>query len=197
MAHTMIQEWYIGHICSWNWMLIDRTIWRTRIWRTRRPSSTTRGRCTVAAQSKSRFMLVLCSRQIPAKANKPILSYLILLEDSNIFIQTAPTTPSCCRTRRYCPWNTICLKGEWRRQFTSGPWNLRLTETADDTTNLPPVWNNIIKERLTVNGAGTTTGGWGGGGGDPVWGILLLFPFVSTVLKFHHTDKGCSCSWKL
>ena len=60
--------------------------------------------------------------------------------------------------------------------------------------NLPPVWNNIIKERLTVNGAGTTTGGWGG---DPVWGILLLFPFVSTVLKFHHTDKGCSCSWKL
>ena len=38
-----------------------------------------RGRCTVAAQSKSSFMLVLCSRQIPAKANKLILSsYLIL-----------------------------------------------------------------------------------------------------------------------
>ena len=34
--------------------------------------------CTVAAQSKSSFMLVLCSRQIPAKANKLILSYLIL-----------------------------------------------------------------------------------------------------------------------
>ena len=30
--------------------------------------------------------------------------------------------------------------------------------------NLPPVWNNIIKERLTENGAGTTTEGWG----DPV-----------------------------
>ena len=144
MAHTMIQEWYIGHICSWNWMLIDRTIWRTRIWRTRRPSSTT-------------------------------------LEDSNIFIQTAPTTPSCCRTRRYCPWNTICLKGEWRRQFTSGPWNLRLTETADDTTNLPPVWNNIIKERLTVNGAGTTTGGWGGGGS-------CLRNFVTVPVRLHRLE---------
>ena len=32
----------------------------------------------MAAQSKSSFMLVLCSRQIPAKANKLILSYLIL-----------------------------------------------------------------------------------------------------------------------
>ena len=25
--------------------------------------------------------------------------------------------------------------------------------------NLPPVWNNIIKEKLTENGAGTTNGG--------------------------------------
>ena len=33
----------------------------------------------MAAQSKSSFMLVLCSRQIPAKANKLILSYLIIL----------------------------------------------------------------------------------------------------------------------
>ena len=27
--------------------------------------------------------------------------------------------------------------------------------------NLPPIWNNIIKERLTENGAGTTNGGVG------------------------------------
>ena len=27
--------------------------------------------------------------------------------------------------------------------------------------NLPPIWNNIIKERLTENGAGTTNGGGG------------------------------------
>ena len=45
---------------------------------------TSRGRCTVAAQSKFSFMLVLCSRQIPAKANKLILSYLILCTDSTI-----------------------------------------------------------------------------------------------------------------
>ena len=38
---------------------------------------TTRWRCTVAAQSKSSFMLVLCLRQIPAKANKLILSHLL------------------------------------------------------------------------------------------------------------------------
>ena len=36
------------------------------------------GMVAVAAQSKSSFMLVLCSREIPAKANKLILSYLIL-----------------------------------------------------------------------------------------------------------------------
>ena len=30
--------------------------------------------------------------------------------------------------------------------------------------NLPPIWNNIIKERLTENEAGTTSGGGGGGG---------------------------------
>ena len=27
--------------------------------------------------------------------------------------------------------------------------------------NLPPIWNNIIKERLTENGALTTNGEWG------------------------------------
>ena len=32
----------------------------------------------MAAQGKFSFTLVLCSRQIPAKANKLILSYLIL-----------------------------------------------------------------------------------------------------------------------
>ena len=31
--------------------------------------------------------------------------------------------------------------------------------------NLAPIWNNIIKERLTENGAGTINGGEGGGGG--------------------------------
>ena len=35
----------------------------------------------MAAQSKFSFMLVLCSRQIPAKANKLILSYLILIKN--------------------------------------------------------------------------------------------------------------------
>ena len=30
---------------------------------------------------------------------------------------------------------------------------------------LPPIWNNITKERLTDNGAGTTNNGGGGGGG--------------------------------
>ena len=35
----------------------------------------------MAAQSKFSFMLVLCSRQIPAKANKLILSYLICGRD--------------------------------------------------------------------------------------------------------------------
>ena len=31
--------------------------------------------------------------------------------------------------------------------------------------NLFPVWNDIIKERLTENGAGTNNGGVGAGGG--------------------------------
>ena len=43
---------------------------------------TSRGLCTVGAQSKSNFMLVLCSRQIPAKVNKLILTYLILLDST-------------------------------------------------------------------------------------------------------------------
>ena len=33
------------------------------------------------------------------------------------------------------------------------------TVTTCRRHDLPPVWNNIIKKRLTKNGAGTTTGG--------------------------------------
>ena len=42
--------------------------------------------------------------------------------------------------------------------------------------NLPPFWNNIIKERLTENGTGTTTGG----------GVPGLRNFVSVPVCLHH-----------
>ena len=48
--------------------------------------------------------------------------------------RTAPTKPSHSKRLRYCPWNTNGVKGEWRRQSMSRPWNLYLTDTADDKT---------------------------------------------------------------
>ena len=57
--------------------------------------------------------------------------------------------------------------------------------------NLPPVWNNIIKERLT-DGAGTTNGG------GPGLRNSVSVPVVSnTIRRLRHTDEGCSDSRKL
>ena len=58
--------------------------------------------------------------------------------------------------------------------------------------NLPLVWNNIIKERVT-DGAGTTNGGGGGRLRNSV-----SVPVVSnTIWRLRHTDEGCSDSRKL
>ena len=57
--------------------------------------------------------------------------------------------------------------------------------------NLPPVWNNIIKEKVT-DGAGTTNGG------GPSLRNSVSVPVVSnTNWKLRHTDEGCSDSRKL
>ena len=150
MAHTMIQEWHIGHLCWWNRMLID-----CKIWRTRRLSSTT----------------LEDSKHI--HTDSP--NHTIMLENTKILSMEHKLFERGVKEAIYIR----ALKPSLNRDCR---WH-----------NLSPVWNNIIKERLTENGAGTTTGG----SGDLVWGILLVFLFVSTVLKFHHTNKGCSCSWKL
>ena len=53
--------------------------------------------------------------------------------------------------------------------------------------NLPPIWNNIIKERLTESAMGTTSGG-----GRPSLRNLLVFPVVSnTIQRWRHTEEGC------
>ena len=43
--------------------------------------------------------------------------------------------------------------------------------------NLPPIWNNIIKERLTESATGTTSGG------GPSLRNLLAFPVVSNTIQ--------------
>ena len=57
--------------------------------------------------------------------------------------------------------------------------------------NMPPVWNNIIKERVT-DGTGTTNGGGAGLRNS------VSVPIVSnTIWRLRHTDEGCSDSRKL
>ena len=52
----------------------------------------------MAARSKSSFMLVFCSRQIPAKANKLILSYLICHSLSVITLSLSDNQSLICHS---------------------------------------------------------------------------------------------------
>ena len=119
MAHTMIQEWHIGHLCWWNQMLIDGKVWRTR----RLSSTTLEDSKHIHTDSPNHTIML---------ENTKILSMEHKLFERGVMeaIYIRALKPSL---NRDCGWH-----------------------------NLPPVWNNIIKERLTENGAGTTTGGWGG-----------------------------------
>ena len=61
--------------------------------------------------------------------------------------------------------------------------------------NLPPVWNNIIKQRVR-DGAGTTNGG-GVGGGAGLRNSVSVPVVSNTIWRLRHTDEGCSDGQKL